>query len=434
VIGKTERLTTTMAAQKSVGTFDALRNRNFRVYFLGQLASTSGTWMQLTAQGWLVFQLTHSEAWLGVVACAAGLPILLLSPLAGVIVERVSRQRIMLITQTLQMLLAFILAALVFTSAVQTWHIVVLALLLGVTNAVDGTARFAIIADLVEREHLKGAITLNSILFNASRVLGPGAAGLALATLGAGWCFFLNGLSFLPVLVSLFLVTVKPVVAPTTITSPLQQLNEGWRYARSHRLILPALLLAATMGLLGLAVFTLLPAYAAVVLNSPTSAYTAMSVINGLGGVVAGFALGQMMRRVGMARLVGTSALLSAVSIGLIGITTTVAPAAFVQFIFGFTAVTLFAGATALIQIEVSNEFRGRVMALYNLAFSGLTPFGALALGLISANIGISNTFILTAVVIGLVSLAILVRWSTLWQRQPIAITPLVPMLAEEQA
>src|SRR5258708_1133023 len=249
--------------ESSEGTFAALGNRNFRVYFLGQLASTSGTWMQLTAQGWLVFQLTHSAAWLGIVAAAAGLPILALSPVAGVIVERFARRQTMLITQTIQMVLALVLAGLVFTSTVEIWHIIVVTILLGVTNAVDGTARFAITADLVDREHLRSAITLNSILFNLSRVLGPAAAGLALTSLGAGWCFLLNGLSFVPVIASLAWVQVRPMLAASSSETPLQQLAEGLRYARAHHQILPTLLLAAIAGLLGISLITLFPAFAA---------------------------------------------------------------------------------------------------------------------------------------------------------------------------
>src|SRR5258707_5258707 len=276
------------AVQKTGGTFEALRNRNVRVYFIGQLASTSGTWMQITAQGWLVYHLTKSSAWLGLVACAAGLPILLLAPIAGVIVERNSRRQTMLITQTIQMILAFILAALVLTSTVQIWHIVVLAVLLGVSNAIDGTVRFAIVADLVEREHLRSAITLSAIMFNTSRVLGPAAAGLALATLGPVWCLFLHRRSLLPVLISLMLITVKVLVAPTSTAKPLQELAGRLRYARTHRLIIPALLLIANAGLLAISVIYLFPAFAAVVLHSPTNGYTAISIANGVGRILGG--------------------------------------------------------------------------------------------------------------------------------------------------
>ena len=183
----------TARTKHSTGTFSALRNLDFRIYFAGQLASTSGIWMQSIAQGWLVYQLTHSALWLGIVACATGLPLLLLSPIAGVLVERVSRRHVMLVTQAIQMILAFILAALTVTNTVQIWHIVVLALLLGITNAVDSPARIALTADLVEREQLPSGIALSSILINGSRVIEPAVAGVVLTTLGSSWCFSSTG-------------------------------------------------------------------------------------------------------------------------------------------------------------------------------------------------------------------------------------------------
>lgn len=406
----------TAPAQQLAGTFSALHNRNFTIYFVGQLASTSGTWMQSIAQGWVVYQRTHSELWLGIVACAAGLPLVLLSPVAGVLIERVSRRQTMLVTQTIQMILAFILAVLTVTNTVQIWHIVVLALLLGVTNAVDSPARIALTADLVERTHLRSGIALSSILINGSRVVGPAVAGLVLATAGASWCFFLNGLSFLAVIASLSAVKVKPMPPLTTAEGPLYQLREGLRYALAHSLILPLLLLTANAGLLGIGVLTLTPAYSAVVLHSPTDGYVLVNAANGLGAVIAAFLIGWFTRRIGLARTVSVMALLTAVSIGLLASTFTIPAASCISFVFGLALITQFIGASTLIQLEVPNEFRGRVLALYSLAFVGLTPFGSLLLGLMAAHIGILNTLLATASVSGTVSLVILLHWTALWQ------------------
>jgi MFS family permease len=410
----------TARTERSTGTFSALHNLDFRIYFAGQLASTSGTWMQSIAQGWLVYQLTHSELWLGIVACATGLPLLLLSPAAGVLVERVSRQQMMIVTQTIQMILAFILAALTVTNTVQIWHIVVLALLLGITNAGDSPARIALTADLVEREQLPSGIALSSILINGSRVIGPTVAGLVLTTLGSSWCFLLNGLSFLAVIASLLAIKVKPVKRLVASESPVRQLQEGLRYALSHSLILPLLLLTANAGLLGIGVLTLTPAYAAVVLHSPTNGYVLMNAANGLGAVFAAFLMGWFARRIGLARTVAAMALLTAVSMGFLASTATIAIASSISFVFGLALITQFVGASTLIQLEVPNEFRGRVLALYSLAFAGLTPFGSLALGLTAARIGIATTIVVTAIVTGLVSLVILFRWIALWQRRKI--------------
>jgi MFS family permease len=402
--------------ERSTGTFSALHNRDFRIYFAGQLASTSGTWMQSIAQGWLVYQLTHSELWLGIVACATGLPLLLLTPAAGVLVERVPRRHMMIVTQIMQMILAFVLAALTATHTVQIWHIVVLALLLGITNAGDSPARIALTADLVEREQLPSGIALSSILINGSRVIGPSLAGLVLISLGPSWCFLLNGLSFLAVIASLLAIKVKSVTRLVASESPVRQLQEGLRYALSHSLILPLLLLTANAGLLGIGVLTLTPAYAAAILHSPTTGYVVINAANGLGAVVAAFLMGWFTRRVGLGRTVAAMALLTAVSMGLLASTAAVAIASLISFVFGLALITQFVGASTLIQLEIPNEFRGRVLALYSLAFAGITPFGSLALGLTAARIGVATTIAVTAIVTGLASLGILFCWMALWQ------------------
>src|SRR5215207_1204426 len=170
------------------------------------MISNSGTWMQNIAQSYLVFQITKSELWLGMVACAAGLPVVLMSPIGGVIVERVPRQTILKFTQFVQMVLAFVLATLTFSGAVQVWQIMMLALLLGVTNALDVPARQAIVVELVGREDMHSGIALNSIMNSLGRILGPAAAGIALVQFGTAWCFLLNGLSFVPVLGTMFLI------------------------------------------------------------------------------------------------------------------------------------------------------------------------------------------------------------------------------------
>src|SRR4051794_30519206 len=196
------------AREPNKGTLSALRNANFRLYFFGQMISNSGTWMQNIAQSYLVFLITKSELWLGIVACAAGLPMVLLSPIGGVVVERVPRRTVLLWTQAIQMILAFIMAALTFTNTIQVWHIVVLALLLGMTNAFDTPARQAFVVEIVGRDDMYSGIALNSIMNSLGRVLGPAAGGIALVQFGASWCFLFNGVSFVAVLFSLIIMKV----------------------------------------------------------------------------------------------------------------------------------------------------------------------------------------------------------------------------------
>ncbi len=308
-------MTTAVQATPRPRTFSALSNANFRLYFAGQLVSTAGTWMQNVAQGFLVVQLiirlTHSpqvsNLWLGIVACAAGLPLVLLSPVSGVIVERIPRRRIMLVTQTVQMLLAFVLAALAFAGTVQVWHIVLLAFCLGITNAVDQPSRQSFVVEMVGRDELQSGIQLNSILVSSSRVLGPAAAGVALVAVGAPWCFLINGSSFLAVIASLLLMNVPHEIKYSGEGKPsaLKQMREGLAYARTDAVILPLLLLVATVGFFGLPVLQFFAAFAATALKSPDVGYSALSIAQGVGSVVAGGFVGWLGFRLGRGRLVG---------------------------------------------------------------------------------------------------------------------------------
>ncbi len=404
--------------KSSGGTLSAFRYRNFRLYFGGQLVSVSGTWMQIVAQGWLVFNLTQSELWLGVVACAAGLPSLLLSPFAGVIIERYPRHYILVVTQTIQMLLAFILSALTFTNTVQVWHIVGLAFLLGLTNSIDAPARQALVVDLVGREDLTSGIALSSLMFNASRVFGPTAAGLALVQVGPAWCFFLNGASFLAVIVSLLVMRIEQSSRFIGSFAPLSQLREGLRFSRQHLTIAPLLLLATAGSIFGFNVWTLLPAYAAKVLNSPNDGYAALSTANGIGAVFAAILVTWLGKRIGRGRVVTIFAIFASLALALLSQANTLPVALFLTLIAGFALILQFVTMNTLIQSEVPNEFRGRVLSLYTLTFFGIAPFGALVLGFIAEAIGTPNAFAVCAVVGGTLNAIILVRSPELRQLQ----------------
>lgn len=383
-----------------VGAFAALQSANFRLYFIGQLISTSGTWMQTIAQGFLVFQLTQSELMLGLVACAAGLPMLCVAPFAGVIVEGMSRRRVMLFTQTVQMMLAFILAALVLTNTVQVWHIMVLAILLGLTNAFDAPARQTLVSDLVGLDRLASGIAVNSIIINGSRVFGPTLAGIMLATVGVAWCFFLNGVSFLFVLVTLLLLRITPSDRPRVMLSPLEQLREGLQYARQHEVVFPLLMLAAGGGFFCWATLSLFPAFADVVLGSPKNGYAIMSAANGFGAVFAGLFLSMINQRFGRGRVLSVAGPLTGIFIALTSRTTTIPAAAIMSAGFGFCAVTFFVTINTSIQLVIPNTFRSRVLALYTLMMLGLNPFGALLLGSIAERIGNPNALLLYGLIL----------------------------------
>ncbi|MFT3895784.1 MAG: MFS transporter [Anaerolineales bacterium] len=279
-VGSTEAV----AAPRS-GTFAAMRHRNFQLYFGGMLISSIGTWMQIIAQGWVVYQLGHSELILGLVAFASAIPVLIVSPWAGVIVDRVSRQKLLMLTQSGAMIPAFILAALTFYNIVQEWHVIVLAALLGVVSAFDAPARQAFVPEMVGKEDMPNAIALNSMMFNSARVIGPAVAGLVLAAVGAAWCFTLNGISFLAVLVSLWImkIPVRPKIQHTV--SPMEQLKSGLKYATGHNEIRALILLSLVFSIFGISYATILPSFVENVLHMGAAAYGWVNTATGLGAV-----------------------------------------------------------------------------------------------------------------------------------------------------
>ncbi len=256
-------------------TFTSLRYRNYRLWFSGQTASLVGTWMQSTALGFLVFQLTGSPAYLGLVGFAAGAPTWLFTLYGGVISDRMARRTLLLITQTVMMILAFLLAALTFLGWIQPWQIVVLAFALGIANAFDAPARQAFVIELVDREDLSNAIALNATMFNLATAIGPAVAGMAYALFGPGWCFTINGLSFIAVIIALLMMRLVPIPRKVRTTSTIEDLKEGLRYVISHSVI-RILMVVAIMGtLFGLSFNTLLPAWSVTILggNSATNGF-----------------------------------------------------------------------------------------------------------------------------------------------------------------
>jgi MFS family permease len=396
----------------------AMSNPNFRLYFFGQLVSVSGSWMQSIAQGFLVFSLTRSELWLGVAALVAGIPMMLLTPIAGVIVEQIPRRRLLMATQITQMVLAFILAGLTFSNMIQIWQILVLAFLLGVTNALDFPARQTFIVEVVGREELPSGIALTSILNSSGRVLGPTAAGFALVLMGPAWCFFINGVTFLAVIISLLLMQVPYAIQSGTKRPALTLLREGLAYARNDALVTPLLLLAALVGLMIVPIIQLLPAFADLILHSPKEGYAALTAGQGIGAVAGGALVSWLASRYGYGKLITFMMGLSAVANVLLAMQTEIVPAVAIAILTGFFLITQMVSINTLIQRVVPDDFRGRVLALYSLAMLGLAPFGALVLGWIASIIGTSAAIAFYGILSGILGTAVLIRWSAVRSQQ----------------
>lgn len=388
--------------------FAALRHNNFRLFIGGQGISLAGTWMQRVAQGWLVFALTDSELWLGLVATAMGFPMFFLTPLGGVISDRVPRRRILVSAQITQALLAFILATLTFADLIQVWHILILAFCFGVVTAIEMPARQVIIADIIKGDDLQSGLALGGMTYDVANIIGPTVAGVMLVQFGAAWCFLLDGLSFGLNCALLLAMSVIPFVQKERQQRPWQELREGLHYARTHRRIAPVLLLDVAVALFGINVIAvLMPAFADVQLGSPKVGYAVISAMLGLGAIVAGLLSVWLSKRFGRGRVVFVMTIILPILMAIFAFSQTVLMAAIFMAFLGFGFATFFVTSNALIQTEVEDSFRGRVMALYMLALWGFPLMTTLAFGLVAEVIGTANTFAASALILLIVALGV---------------------------
>lgn len=377
-------------AARSANPFYALRFRNFRLFFFGQMVSVAGTWMQIVAQQWLVFSLTHSAAWLGIVTGASAIPAVALTLYGGQIADRLPRRRILLYTQTASMILAVVLATLATNRLlpIQAWHIALLAGLSGVVNAFNMPAQQSFVADMVEdRRVLGNAIALNSIQFNVARFVGPVAAGAVLVKIGAAGCFGVNALSFVAVLVSLLLMRLPSAAAHSREMNARAGTWEGLNYIRATPRVLRVLLLIGTASLLAWSASTLYPVFADR-FQVGASGFTAMMAANGVGAALAGLLVAAFGDRLPRRALVYGGAVAFAVALLLFAR----APAWNLLLaslvLSGFCMIGFAVSANTSVQNDVPDALRGRVMAVYTLVFGGLFPIGGLEIGFLSEHGG----------------------------------------------
>ena len=379
-------------------TFAAMRHRNFQLYFGGQLISNIGTWMQIIAQGWVVYQIGHSELTLGLVAFASAIPILAISPWGGVIVDRVSRRNLLILTQAGSMLLAFVLAALTFTGVVKEWHVIVLAALLGVVNAFDAPARQAFVPEMVGKEDLPNAIALNSIMFNSARVIGPALAGLLLAIIGAAWCFTVNGISFLAVIIGLWLMKLPPHQSAHNPASPWRQLVSGLQYTARNRELSALILLSLVFSMFGITYSTLLPAFVEKVLHQGAMAFGWVNAASGLGAVSGAFLLAHRVSHGRRGQLLVLTNIAFPLILIAFSFTSLYALSLVLAYGLGIGFMVQFTTINTLLQTRVEDSFRGRVMGLYTLTFFGFAPFGNLLIGFLGDKLGMGIAMTIFAV------------------------------------
>jgi MFS family permease len=379
----------------------ALRHRNFQLFFSGQLISLIGTWMQTVAQSWLVYRMTGSGLLLGSVGFASQIPVFLVAPLGGITADRMNRQRVVIATQVASMVLAFILAALTLTHTIHVWHIFVLAALLGVVNAFDIPGRQSFLVDMVGKEDLMNAIALNSSMFNGARVIGPAVAGVLVARLGEGWCFFVNGASYIAVIAGLLLMNVHSPVRATG-ASPFEHIVEGFRFVNQTAPIRALLLLLGIVSMVGMPYVVLMPIFADKILPGGGQEFAAMIGSRDLGAV----RLGILMGAAGVGALLGALTLAARSGVKGLGTWVTICCAGFgislMLFSFsksfwlsvllllpvGYFIMLQMASSNTLVQVMVPDALRGRVMAVYSMMFMGMAPIGALLGGALSDRLG----------------------------------------------
>jgi MFS family permease len=387
-------------------TFSALKHRNFRLFFTGQLISFTGTWMTTTAQGWLVYQLTGSKALLGVVAAAASAPMLLFSTWGGWIADRYPKRSVIVVTQLCSMCLSLAMAVLVFTKIVQPWQIIALAVLGGITMAFDMPARQSFVIEMTSREDLMNAISLNSSAFNCARIIGPSIAGLLMAHISIAACFLCDGLSFIPVIAGLLLMRLpKKETQIASSGGAIAQALEGFRYVWQHRRVRTILALFTVVGVFGWSYSVLLPAFAHDVLHLGANGYGLLMAGSGVGALAAALTVASAGHLLPTRAMALGGVWIFSVTLALFAYTRNLYLGVVLLAIVGFGLVLYFSTSNTVLQSIVPDEMRGRVMGIWALIFGGMIPLGSLEAGLMADWLGTPATMAIGAVVCALAAL-----------------------------
>lgn len=370
----------------------ALKHRNFKLFLAGQLVSLIGNYIQTVAQAWLVYRLTGSATLLGLVAFAGQISIFVLAPISGVVADSKSRKHILFFTQLAPMLLCFTLAALTLSGRVQVWHVFAIAACLGVVNAFDFPVRQAFVAELVSREDLMSAVTLNSSMINSARTIGPGIGGLLVASLGEGWAFLLNALSFGAVIVGLFFISSAGTSkkAPPRVRAGIL---EAFHFVRHTGPVGGLLILLGLISFMGLRYEILMPVYTREMLHGGPTQFGLLMGASGIGAILGSLILAIF----GNLRTLGDWAALAAAGFGgslvLLSFSHSFALSLPIMLLIGFTMVTQLDASNTIVQRIVPDELRGRVMAIWTMMLSGLAPFGSLLVGLLAQHFTARRTF-----------------------------------------
>jgi MFS family permease len=369
----------------------ALRHRNYQLFFVGQLISLIGTWMDQVAEAWLVYRLTGSALLLGTVAFASQIPVFLLAPIGGALADRYDRRKILIATQSAMMFLTFILAWVTLSHRVKIWQVVTLAALTGVVNAIDLPARQSFVVDMVSRADLVNAIALNSSMFNGARVVGPALAGIVVAAIGEGWCFFANGVSFLAVIAGLAMMKMnRPRMAIEG--SPLENIIEGFKFVAQSGPVRALMLLLGLVSFTAMPYAVLMPLFADKILHGGAQALGLLMGCSGIGALCGALTLAMRKTLKGLSVWVAVSCAGFGVALLLFSFSRTLWLSAALLVPAGFCMMIQMASSNTLIQSMVPDRLRGRVMSVYAMTFMGMAPMGALLAGSLAHKFGAPMT------------------------------------------
>jgi MFS family permease len=364
----------------------ALRHRNYRLLFFGQLVSLAGVWMQITAQGWLILRLTNSPLWLGLIAAAQSLPVLLLSLHAGALADKAPKRTLLLITQSVAMISALVLALLLFIGQIQVWHVLVAALLGGIMSAVENTARQAFTIELVGRDDLMNAIALDSMVFNGSRIIGPASAGVLVALIGEAPAFLFNGLSFLAVIIGLLMMRLQPFQAPARQSGG--HLREGIAYIMAEPKVRLLLLQICLLCVFGLAYVPLLPSFARDVLGGDALVFGLVASTNAAGALCAALVIALFGDRIPRVKYMTIALLSYSLLLGGFTLARDLLPALLLIAGVGWAGITSLTISNTLLQAIVPDALRGRVMSVFVLMVMGVSQLSGLMLAGIADLVG----------------------------------------------
>lgn len=394
---------------KIPGTFRALRHRNFQLFFAGQFVSLTGTWMQSVAQSWLVYRLTGSVVLLGMIGFASQIPVFFIAPFGGAVADRYNRQKILIFTQSASMITAFVLAILTLTGLIQVWHLFVLAGCFGLANAFDIPTRQAFVPDMVGKEDLLNAIALNSSMFNGARIVGPAIAGILVAAVGEGWCFFGNAVSYIAVITGILLMKITPVIRERKGTT-FSNIAEGFSFVARTAPIRGLLLLLGLVSLMGMPYAVLMPIFADKILGGGSETLGLLMGASGTGALIAALILASRKEVFGLGRWVAFASGGLGISLILFSFSTNFWLSLLFLIPVGFSMMTQMSSSNTLIQAMVPDELRGRVMSVYSMMFMGMAPLGALLAGSLAGIFGAPYTVALGGAVCILGSLIFFLR------------------------